>query len=85
MAPESVTSGQLDVETERKLGHSDSPVESGELGDMTPEEERRLVRKLDINIFPILVVLYILSFLDRVNIGKFTHLSCSFLGSELED
>jgi hypothetical protein len=38
--------------------------------DMTPEEERKMVRKMDFNIFPIVIALYILSFLDRVNIGK---------------
>lgn len=38
--------------------------------DMTPEEERKMVRKMDLNIFPIVIALYILSFLDRVNIGK---------------
>lgn len=38
--------------------------------DMTKEEEARMVRKLDLHIFPILVCLYMLSFLDRVNIGK---------------
>lgn len=38
--------------------------------DMAPEEEKRMVRKMDLNIFPIVIALYILSFLDRVNIGK---------------
>ena len=38
--------------------------------DMTPEEETRMVRKLDLHIFPIVVCLYLMSFLDRVNIGK---------------
>lgn len=35
----------------------------------TPEE-RRLVRKIDRNILPILTLLYLLSFLDRSNIGN---------------
>lgn len=38
--------------------------------DMTEEEEKRMVRKMDIHIFPIVIILYILSFLDRVNIGE---------------
>lgn len=35
-----------------------------------PEAERRLRRKCDIHIIPVLFVLYILSFLDRINIGN---------------
>jgi hypothetical protein len=38
--------------------------------DMTPEEEKRLVRKMDLHIYPIIIALYFLSFLDRVNIGE---------------
>lgn len=46
-------------------------VEAGHTSlEMTPEEEKRLVRKMDIRIFPIVTILYFLSFLDRVNIGK---------------
>ncbi|GAC93982.1 hypothetical protein PHSY_001551 [Pseudozyma hubeiensis SY62] len=36
----------------------------------TRQEERRLVRKIDIVVVPILLVLYLLSFLDRSNIGN---------------
>ncbi|KAL2010808.1 hypothetical protein VTN00DRAFT_3526 [Thermoascus crustaceus] len=36
----------------------------------SPEEERRLVRKLDLHIIPILISLYVMGFLDRVNIGN---------------
>lgn len=32
--------------------------------------EKKLVRKLDLHILPVLVLLYVMSFLDRVNIGK---------------
>ena len=32
--------------------------------------ERKLVRKLDWHIIPITMLLYLLSFLDRVNIGN---------------
>ncbi|KAL2060264.1 hypothetical protein VTL71DRAFT_9659 [Oculimacula yallundae] len=34
------------------------------------EAERKLVRKLDIHIIPVVMALYLLSFLDRVNIGN---------------
>jgi hypothetical protein len=39
---------------------------------LSPTEERTMVRKMDYNIFPIIICLYILSFLDRVNIGTST-------------
>lgn len=32
--------------------------------------ERRLVRKLDLHLLPVLTMLYLLSFLDRSNIGN---------------
>ena len=46
--------------------------------DMTPEEERKMVRKMDLKIFPIVIALYILSFLDRVNIGEWAVLPTVF-------
>lgn len=36
----------------------------------SPQEERRLLRKVDWNILPIPTLLYLLSFLDRSNIGN---------------
>ncbi|KAK4049038.1 hypothetical protein OIV83_004399 [Microbotryomycetes sp. JL201] len=37
---------------------------------LTPEEEKRLLRKIDLRLIPFLSLLYLLSFLDRVNIGQ---------------
>ena len=37
---------------------------------LSPEDERRLKRKIDWRIVPYLSLLYLLSFLDRVNIGQ---------------
>ncbi|PPQ68016.1 hypothetical protein CVT24_002925 [Panaeolus cyanescens] len=37
---------------------------------LTPEEERKLWRKIDIRLMPILSLMYLLSFLDRGNIGN---------------
>lgn len=34
-----------------------------------PDEEKKLIRKMDMHIMPVLVALYLMSFLDRVNIG----------------
>ena len=40
------------------------------LSDIDHEAERKLVRKLDLHIIPIVMLLYLFSFLDRVNIGN---------------
>ncbi|TNY21946.1 putative MFS nicotinic acid transporter Tna1 [Rhodotorula diobovata] len=37
---------------------------------LTPAEEKRLTRKIDYKLVPFLSLLYLLSFLDRVNIGQ---------------
>ncbi|GAA6013507.1 hypothetical protein JCM11491_006104 [Sporobolomyces phaffii] len=37
---------------------------------VSPEEEKRIVRKIDYKLVPFLSLLYLLSFLDRVNIGQ---------------
>lgn len=37
---------------------------------LTKEEERRILRKIDWNLIPYSSLLYLLSFLDRVNIGQ---------------
>ncbi|KAF9044938.1 MFS general substrate transporter [Panaeolus papilionaceus] len=37
---------------------------------LTPEEERKLWRKIDLRLMPILSLMYLLSFLDRGNIGN---------------
>jgi MFS family permease len=42
----------------------------GQLEDVDPAAEARLVRKLDLFIVPVVMLLYLLSFLDRVNIGN---------------
>lgn len=40
-----------------------------ETGDDFEQRQKRLVRKIDLRLLPILVSLYVMSFLDRVNIG----------------
>lgn len=42
---------------------------------LTPQEEKRLWRKIDMRIMPIATSLYLCSFLDRSNIGE--HLDCA--------
>ncbi|KAF8159947.1 MFS general substrate transporter [Crassisporium funariophilum] len=40
------------------------------LAKVDPEQERRAVRKLDYTILPVMTMFYLLSFLDRANIGN---------------
>ena len=48
--------------------------DGGNFGQMVfredPELEQRIVRKLDWNLLPLLGILYMFSYLDRVNIGN---------------
>lgn len=41
-----------------------------DLAAFTPAETRKLLRKLDLTILPLVSVMYLLSFLDRSNIGN---------------
>lgn len=41
---------------------------------LTPQEEARLWRKIDLRIMPILTMMYLFSFVDRGNIGASSHL-----------
>lgn len=47
-----------------------SSVASSDGPDYTPDEERRLLRKIDWRLMPGLTLLYLLSFLDRTNVGN---------------
>lgn len=38
--------------------------------DIDPKAEAKLLRKLDITIYPILFIVYMMSFLDRINISN---------------
>ncbi|KAK4233802.1 major facilitator superfamily domain-containing protein [Achaetomium macrosporum] len=45
-------------------------VETGQLEELDAVAEAKLVRKMDIFLLPVVMLLYLLSFLDRVNIGN---------------
>ena len=47
-----------------------SQTSSGEYIPASEEEERRVIRKLDIRLIPFVFVLYSLSVLDRSNLGN---------------
>lgn len=55
---------------DEQLSQPDSNVSSMESLQRNTAAEQRLLRKIDLNVLPILTVLYLLSFLDRSNIGN---------------
>lgn len=55
------------------IAHAESTIEKGTVFpeyDMPEDEERRMVRKIDWRVLPVVSALYVMSFLNRVNIGK---------------
>ncbi|CAE7218055.1 unnamed protein product [Rhizoctonia solani] len=59
----SLSNEKLDVET-----HANSPPSYNTI--RSKNDERRLVRKIDLRILPAAIIIYLLSFLDRSNIGN---------------
>ena len=56
---------------ERELAGSDLETESGAIADtIDPAIERRVLRKCDLRVISSTTVLFLLSFLDRINIGN---------------
>lgn len=54
-----------DVEVVQPVSQDDFTGLSGDAIQIDPEEEKRLVWKLDLHILPFVVLLYLFSFLDR--------------------
>lgn len=48
--------------------HKDEESPSSQL-EWTPEEEKKLVRKVDLRVFPMMCIVFGLSLLDRTNIS----------------
>ncbi|KAK4053319.1 hypothetical protein OIO90_003931 [Microbotryomycetes sp. JL221] len=61
---EHVEDSSIDSSSIQK-GHLQKPARS-----FTPEEEKKLYRKVDLHLLPMLAILYLLSFMDRGNIGN---------------
>ena len=59
--PKKEEAGMIDID--------ESTGESDDL-DFSVEDEKRLIRKLDLRLIPWLSLLYLLSFLDRTSIGN---------------
>ncbi|KAF9480332.1 MFS general substrate transporter [Pholiota conissans] len=60
-------------DTKSSTAHRDLETDSQELTVPTPqdtEEERKAVRKMDYTLLPVMAMFYLLSFLDRSNIGN---------------
>lgn len=65
---------ELDEATARKLGVTREDVELQQaLRDYVPgsDAEKRLLRKIDLRLMPILWIMYILNYVDRTNIVYF--------------
>ncbi|KAG0702235.1 MFS general substrate transporter [Suillus ampliporus] len=65
--PSSISSEHKQHDQER-LEDSNSDLENVPM--LTPEQERKLWRKIDLRLMPILSLMYLLAFLDRGNIGN---------------
>ncbi|KIW05498.1 uncharacterized protein PV09_03381 [Verruconis gallopava] len=63
---EAISSGEL----EKGQAHTSGDVANAEQPNIDPDIEKRVVRKLDRSVLPLVMVLYLLSFLDRSNIGN---------------
>ncbi|PWY98656.1 putative MFS nicotinic acid transporter Tna1 [Testicularia cyperi] len=58
------------LESDAAYAAADAEVAQAQTLVMTPEEQGRILRKIDIAIVPFSTLLYLLSFLDRINIGQ---------------
>ncbi|KAK9320380.1 major facilitator superfamily domain-containing protein [Lipomyces orientalis] len=62
-----------DIEKKNGPGHEETvsqPSQAYHLVHIDPAVQKRVVTKLDLNIMPLVVALYLMSFLDRSNIGN---------------
>lgn len=58
------------VETERMQNGNITAEESAFLASFTDEQRKTALRKVDWRLVPVLLVLYLISFIDRANIGE---------------
>lgn len=74
--PESISKGTVEAMEEKVTTEETDiayPVEQ-ELSTpptLTAEEERRLWRKIDLRLLPILIIMYLVASIDRSNIGEY--------------
>lgn len=58
------------VETERLQHGNMTAEEAAFLASFTDEQKKTVLRKVDWRLVPVLLVLYLISFIDRANIGE---------------
>ncbi|KAK0664381.1 putative transporter [Lasiodiplodia hormozganensis] len=63
-------SDKLDIEHIEAMASSPDNIKSDSDYDFTPEEEQKLVRKIDMFLLPTIWLMYLLSYMDRTNIGN---------------
>ena len=68
--------GEIDLEKEKVI-HTEqvhngnmTAEEAAFLADFTEDQRKAVVRKVDWRLVPMLLVLYLISFIDRANIGR---------------
>ncbi|KAH9869405.1 hypothetical protein IAQ61_006611 [Plenodomus lingam] len=61
--------GKFEMMENSKHGDAEAISVDPVLEEIDPEVERRVRRKLDVHLVPLVGVLYLLAFLDRSNIG----------------
>lgn len=64
------SSGGLAIAQKQDIHHVESATADGSSDQTDPVEATRILRKIDWRIIPLLQFLYMLTFLDRVNIGN---------------
>lgn len=71
-APDMPTTESDSVTNEKVVSNSKQPVEDIQVESAGWDEgaTKRLIRKIDLRLIPFLALLYLLSFLDRTNIGN---------------
>jgi hypothetical protein len=59
--------------SEGSINEKDAQVGTSEEIHIDPAAERRLIRKLDLMLSPMMVLIFLVAYLDRSNIGKNLH------------
>ena len=71
LVKDQTTSPPLDLEKSHVQGNEVVSTIPSHEHHVLPDMEKRVVRKMDVRIVPLVTALYVLAFLDRSNIGKY--------------
>lgn len=63
-AAPSVEQFDIDTKSTTAANHEHLEITAGEIS-WTPEEEKRILRKIDLQLMPIMWLMYLLSYMDR--------------------